>query len=408
MITTTVFYLTVVEIIVQQISYTSASNAPVILPEDATLTTIGLANKYGHPATRYDVTTEDGYVLGIYRLPGKGRIPVLLMHGLQDSSDSWLLRGQNSLAITLANNGCDVWLGNSRGNRYSRLHKHLNPDTDPAFWQFSFHEMGYYDLPAIIDTILNETGADNLTAIGHSQGTTMFFVLGSEKKEYNSKVNVLVALAPMAFVHNAPAPASILIQLSPLLSQLDREDGSSEVFGDNSTASTLIHTFCTTPITGYLGCVYGIIFPLLGYDPAELDPNFFFVAAAHYPSGGSYLSILHYLQVGYRKAFAPYHYGSDVNMKVYNSSDPPEYQLDQVTMRVALLSARNDRLSSIPDVLHLRRQLPNVVYYLENPRPLMNHVNYVWGLNMQDYLFPYIYSVLQNNHHNLTNMTTQL
>ena len=42
--------------------------------------------------------------------------------------------------------GFDVWLGNFRGNRYSRGHVNasdgvMNPD-DPPFWSFSIHELG--------------------------------------------------------------------------------------------------------------------------------------------------------------------------------------------------------------------------------------------------------------------------
>ena len=46
----------------------------------------------------------------------------------------------------LSDAGFDVWLGNFRGNRYSRHHVNasngvMNPD-DPPFWSFSIHELG--------------------------------------------------------------------------------------------------------------------------------------------------------------------------------------------------------------------------------------------------------------------------
>lgn len=66
-----------------------------------------------------------------------------------------MLNGDNSLAYVLANAGYDVWLGNNRGNIYSRKHQTLNPDIDTAkFFDFSFYELGKYDLPANVDYIL--------------------------------------------------------------------------------------------------------------------------------------------------------------------------------------------------------------------------------------------------------------
>lgn len=52
----------------------------------------------------------------------------------------------------LADECYDVWLGNARGNTYSRRHVIFDPDQDKeAFWSFSWNEMGQYDLPANFD-----------------------------------------------------------------------------------------------------------------------------------------------------------------------------------------------------------------------------------------------------------------
>lgn len=71
-------------------------------------------------------------------------------------------------AFFFARHGYDVWLGNSRGNLHSRKHKTLNPDHDPSFWDFSFVEMGLYDVPAQIEKVLELTGAANLSYVAHS------------------------------------------------------------------------------------------------------------------------------------------------------------------------------------------------------------------------------------------------
>jgi len=84
--------------------------------------------------------------------------PVMLQHGLINSADVYLSHRENSIAIQLANQGYDVWLTNSRGSKYSRKHVKYDADTDPEFWNFSFVEMGQFDLPAFIEHILEKTG----------------------------------------------------------------------------------------------------------------------------------------------------------------------------------------------------------------------------------------------------------
>lgn len=97
-------------------------------------------------------------------------------------------------------------MGNVRGNTYSRNHTTLNPDTNPQFWEFSWHEMGTIDLPQTIDYILEQTGAESVYYCGHSQGTTIFYVMVSEKPEYNKKVKVHISLAPIGYVSHMKSP----------------------------------------------------------------------------------------------------------------------------------------------------------------------------------------------------------
>lgn len=39
------------------------------------------------------------------------------------------------------------------------------------FWDFNYIDMGRHDTPAFIDFVLEKTGQEQLTYIGHSQGT---------------------------------------------------------------------------------------------------------------------------------------------------------------------------------------------------------------------------------------------
>ena len=63
-----------------------------------------------------------------------------------------------------------------------------------------------YDLPATIDYILNLTNQTKVFYIGHSQGTTQFFVMCSMRPEYNSKIRLMSAFAPVAFMSRIQGP----------------------------------------------------------------------------------------------------------------------------------------------------------------------------------------------------------
>lgn len=105
------------------------------------------------------------------------------------------------MAYYLADRGYDVWLYNARGTAHSRKHRFLDPDRDKKkFWNFSWHEMGVYDLPATVDYIKKTTGVNSIYYTGHSQGTTILFVMLSELPDMNKSIRLAACLAPSAYL----------------------------------------------------------------------------------------------------------------------------------------------------------------------------------------------------------------
>lgn len=75
--------------------------------------------------------------------------------------------------------------------------------------------MGVYDIPAVINYILKKTNEQQLSYVGHSMGTTALWIALSEHPELNSKIKVMIALAPVAFLSNARSP--VFRTMAPLL-----------------------------------------------------------------------------------------------------------------------------------------------------------------------------------------------
>ena len=65
--------------------------------------------------------------------------------------------------------------------------------------------MGTKDLPAFIDAILEKTGLEKISYIGHSEGTTQFFLGASLLPDYFSeRINLSIHLAPVGKTTNIP------------------------------------------------------------------------------------------------------------------------------------------------------------------------------------------------------------
>ena len=123
--------------------------------------------KEGYPAEVHVVTTPDHYILEMHRIPWSKhdndfgsnitRPVVFLQHGLLSSDFDFVVQGPGkSLAYLLSDDGYDVWMGNFRGNTYSRDHSSLDPDQFD-YWRYSWDQMAEYDLPTMLSHVIGYT-----------------------------------------------------------------------------------------------------------------------------------------------------------------------------------------------------------------------------------------------------------
>lgn len=87
-----------------------------------------------------------------------------------------------------------------------RLHEVKESVTVPCSW----HEIGVYDLPAMIDHVRETSKQEKILYVGHSQGSTAFFAMASERVEQQAKIKAMFALAPATFM---PRNSNPLVRL---------------------------------------------------------------------------------------------------------------------------------------------------------------------------------------------------
>jgi len=153
--------------------------------------------------------------------------------------------------------------------------------------------MGLYDLPAEIDFILAKTGQSQLSYSGHSEGTTqMFIALTMNLPYYQEKVNLFIALAPIARLDHT---TSTLLKL--IASQVDFFEwvavdvcGFYDMFPPNFMDNEVTALFCSilTPVCD----AFLELFCDEDPDVDNMDRTETYMT--HIPAGASYKCFTHY------------------------------------------------------------------------------------------------------------------
>lgn len=356
---------------------------------------------FGYTAEEHVVQTRDGYLLGIHRLPWrkgeedtkvnsgpnsvKKRV-VYLHHGLLMNSEVWvcLTDAQRCLPFVLVERGFDVWLGNNRGNKYSKKSVKLSPSS-LEFWDFSIDEFAFYDIPDSIQYILDSTHQSSLSYIGFSQGTAQSFATLAVHPKLNDQVNVFIALAP------AMSPAGLsngivdaLIKASPQVLFL--------LFGRRSilASATMWQSILYPPI--FVRVIdTGMAF-LFGWKTKNISLSQKLAAYPHLYSFTSTKSVVHWFQIIRNKSFQMF--DDDVHPPLSTSSrytKVAKYPTRNIKTPIVLVYGGSD---SLVDIKVMLRELPSRTVATEIPH--YEHLDFLWARDVSTQVFQHVFDALDS------------
>eukprot|EP00475_Leptophrys_vorax_P029339 TRINITY_DN4298_c0_g1_i1.p1 TRINITY_DN4298_c0_g1~~TRINITY_DN4298_c0_g1_i1.p1 ORF type:complete len:413 (-),score=102.22 TRINITY_DN4298_c0_g1_i1:116-1234(-) len=358
-----------------------------------------IIQSWGYPVEIHTAVTQDNFNITLFRIPhglnqsidpSAPRPPVLVMHALLDSSAAFVMNlPSQSLGMVLADAGFDVWLGNNRGSTYSR------PDNDDTpSWDWSFEEMAEQDLPAFVDYVLQSTGYASLGYIGHSEGTIQCFAALSELPELKEKINVFIALAPVAFVSHQQSKVFSALEILHI-DEIVKLLGGKEFLPSTDLIKTLGEFGCNGVFTGICK---SILFAFFGKN-SDIDQNLnssrIEIYISKTPAGTSVKNMVHWAQLVRSAKFQKYDYGFFSNLATYGSTSPPSWDLSKIETPMVLFTGGQDILADPYDVELLRQAVnPDYLVY-QQTFPDYDHLDFSWGMDAHTRCYPKTIEVLQ-------------
>lgn len=365
-----------------------------------------LCELFGYHAEEHIVQTGDGYLLGIHRLgwrkgeeedrvnAGKGSTQkkiIYLHHGLLMNSEVWvcLTEAERCLPFLLVERGYDVWLGNNRGNKYSKKSLKRGPN-DMKFWDFSIDQFAFHDIPDSIDYILDTTSQSSLSYVGFSQGTAQAFAALSIHPVLNTKVDVFIALAPAMAPPGMHSPiVDSLVKASPDVLFL--------AFGRRAllTSATMWQAILYQPI--FVRLIDWSLSFLFGWQGRNIPPHQKLASYPHLYSFTSTKSVVHWFQIIRNGKFQMYDDEIQSPLAITNGAKyykPAKFPTRNIKTPIVLVYGGSD---SLVDINVMLKELPKHTVAKEIPH--YEHLDFLWAGDVHTQVFPYVFDALDATHH---------
>lgn len=375
------------------------------LAEDPTYEngTIEYINSKGYNTEEHFVTTSDGYILGLHRVPADlsndgadedtkqpQLKPVLIIHGFMHSSEAFIRhQASDSLPLVLNEAGYDVWLGNNRGNKYSHKHLTKKPNNE-EFWNFSLDDMARYDLPSMIDYVLAQTGAPSLTLIGFSQGTAQSFAYLS-RNNLSSKVNLFIALAPVIVPRGFANPVVDTLARA-------RPDFIFLLFGKRQLLPSTLFWRNNVSRTRFVKLIDLSLKFLFNWDTTCISPKEKPLLYSHIYAHASVKSVVQWFQMIQSGKFQMFDDYKSENSSTNAGTDSypgyvlPTYQVQQIRTPVALFCGGRDTLPNNANIINAIPANKRALIHIEEK---YEHLDFMWAEDIAPKIFPKILMLLE-------------
>jgi pimeloyl-ACP methyl ester carboxylesterase len=203
--------------------------------------------------------TGDGLRCNVINVRGDkppSRGPVLLVHGAGVRANIFRAPVETTLVDALVEQGYDVWLENWRASI----------DLPPNEW--TLDQAAVYDHPAAVKTVVEETGADEIKAVIHCQGSTSFMMsavagLVPEVKTIVANAVSLHTVIPDFSKVKIKYVAPLVARLTPYMNPQWGLDAPTATAKALALLVRLTHHECDNPVCKMASFTYGTGFPTL-------------------------------------------------------------------------------------------------------------------------------------------------
>ncbi|XP_055803653.1 triacylglycerol lipase 2-like [Solanum dulcamara] len=357
---------------------------------------------HGYKCHEYEVTTDDGYILSVQRIPegqvggsGQNRQPVLLQHGILVDGVTWVMNSaEQSLPMILADSGFDVWIANTRGTRYSLRHLNLHP-YNGDYWNWSWDDLVAHDLPTVVNLVYEQSG-QKIHYVGHSLGTLIALASFSQGKQVD-KIKSAALLSPIAYLSHMTTALGVVMARS-FLGEITTIFGLAEFNPTSAPVSIFIKSLCAQR---GINC-YDFLTALTGKNCC-LNASTIDVFLKNEPQPTSTKNFVHLAQTVRDGILRKYDYGGIINnLAHYGEAQPPQYNLGNIPRDLPLFLSYGgqDALSNTKDVETLLDLLKyhdvgNLhVQYVKD----FAHADFIIGTTAKDIVFNQIVTFFRNQH----------